>query len=157
MLLTINIGNSSIRFGLFNNNYKNLKCNLSWIINSKPYRSLDEYIFSFKKNYHKYGIISKSIQNIVIGSVVPILTNIVKQSLYEIHKIMPMIVDRYYYSPVKHYSYQLGTDLYANAIASYSLYKEKNYFSNIFWYCIKFNMYKSIWIYSMSYYSSWCK
>ncbi|WP_341651407.1 type III pantothenate kinase [Blattabacterium cuenoti] len=125
MLLIINIGNSSLRFGIFDNNY-NLKCNCSWIINSTPHRSLDEYIFIFKNIYHQYGIFSKFIQNIVIGSVVPSLTNIVKQSLYEIHKIKPIIVDRNSSSPIKHYSHQLGTDLYANAIAAYTLYKNKN-------------------------------
>jgi type III pantothenate kinase len=61
----------------------------------------------------------------VIGSVVPPLTNIVEQSLYEIHKIKPIIVDRYSASPIKHYSHQLGTDLYANAIAAYMLYNKK--------------------------------
>ncbi|WP_185850282.1 type III pantothenate kinase [Blattabacterium cuenoti] len=122
MLLTINIGNSSLRFGLFNNNY-NLKCNCSWIINSNPHRSLDEYILLFRNIYQQYGVISKLVKNIVIGSVVPPLTNIVEESLYEIHKIKPIIVDRYSYSPIKHYSHQLGTDLYANAIAAYTLYK----------------------------------
>ncbi|WP_185855964.1 type III pantothenate kinase [Blattabacterium cuenoti] len=125
MLLTINIGNSSLRFGLFNNNSYNLKCNHSWIINSNPHRSLDEYILLFRNIYQQYGILSKLIRKIVIGSVVPPLTNIVKQSLYEIHKIKPVIVDRYSASPIKHFSHQLGTDLYANAIASYTLYKNK--------------------------------
>ncbi|WP_185862047.1 type III pantothenate kinase [Blattabacterium cuenoti] len=123
MLLTINIGNYSIRFGLFNNNY-NLKCNYSWIINSNPHRSLDEYVLLFRNIYQQYGISSKLIHNIVIGSVVPSLTNIVEQSLYEIHEIKPIIVDRYSSSSIKHDSHQLGTDLYANAIAAYTLYNK---------------------------------
>ncbi|WP_185867050.1 type III pantothenate kinase [Blattabacterium cuenoti] len=125
MLLTINIGNSSLRFGLFDNN-SNLECNCSWIINTNPHRSLDEYVLLFKNIYQQYGILHKFIQNIVIGSVVPSLTNIVEQSLYEIHKIKPIIVDRNSASPIKHYSHQLGTDLYANAIAAYTLYNNRN-------------------------------
>ncbi|WP_185857225.1 type III pantothenate kinase [Blattabacterium cuenoti] len=125
MLLTINIGNSSLRFGLFDNNY-NLECNYSWIINSNPHRSLDEYILLFRSIYQQYGILSEFIQNIVIGSVVPPLTNIVEQSLYEIHKIKAIIVDRNSPSPIKHDSHQLGTDLYANAIAAYTLYKNNH-------------------------------
>ncbi|WP_185861012.1 type III pantothenate kinase [Blattabacterium cuenoti] len=121
MLLTINIGNSSIRFGLFDNN-SNLECNCSWIINSNPHKSLDEYILLFRNIYQQYGIIPKLIQNIIIGSVVPPLTNIVEQSLYEIHRIKPIVVDRNSASPIKHDSHQLGTDLYANAIAAYTLY-----------------------------------
>ncbi|WP_185852054.1 type III pantothenate kinase [Blattabacterium cuenoti] len=125
MLLTINIGNSSLRFGLFDNN-SNLECNCSWIINSNPHRSIDEYILLFKNIYQQYGILSKFIQNIVIGSVVPPLTNIVEQSLYEIHKIKPILVDRNSASPIKHYSHELGTDLYANAIAAYTLYNNNH-------------------------------
>ncbi|WP_185871553.1 type III pantothenate kinase [Blattabacterium cuenoti] len=125
MLLTINIGNSSLRFGLFDSSY-NLKCNCSWIINTNPHKSRDEYVLLFKNIYQQYDIFSKFIQNIVIGSVVPSLTNIVEQSLYEIHKIKPIIVDRNSNSPIKHYSHQLGTDLYANATAAYTLYNNKN-------------------------------
>ncbi|WP_185850898.1 type III pantothenate kinase [Blattabacterium cuenoti] len=126
MLLTVNIGNSSIRFGLFeNNNHHHLECDRSWIINTNPHRSLDEYIFLFKSIYHQNGILSQLIKNIVIGSVVPSLTNIVELSLYKIHKKKPIVVDRYSISPVKHFSHQLGTDLYANAIAAYTLYHKK--------------------------------
>ncbi|BBA17413.1 type III pantothenate kinase [Blattabacterium cuenoti] len=127
MLLIINIGNSNLHFGIFNSN-SDLKCNCSWNINTIPHKSIDEYVFIFRDIYRKYDIFSKfRIQNIIIGSVVPSLTNIIKQSLYEIHKIVPIIVDRKTASPIKHYSHQLGTDLYANAIAAYTLYKSKNY------------------------------
>ncbi|WP_185873219.1 type III pantothenate kinase [Blattabacterium cuenoti] len=122
MLLTINIGNSSIRFGLFKNN--NLKCNYSWITNSNPIKSLDEYTFLFKKMYKKNNIFLNKIKYIVIGSVVPPLTKRILQSLEEIHGFNPLIVDRNSISSVKHNSNQLGTDLYANAVASHEIYKQ---------------------------------
>ncbi len=41
--IVVNIGNTNIRFGLFNNE----GCSLSWVINTKPYRTKDELLFSF--------------------------------------------------------------------------------------------------------------
>ncbi|WP_185855430.1 type III pantothenate kinase [Blattabacterium cuenoti] len=129
MLLIINIGNSNIRFGIFIKKQFNFKCYCSWIINSKPYRQLNEYVHLFINIYNKHNIIFHEIKNIVIGSVVPELTGVIKYSLYIIHKIYPIIMDRYSVSPIKHHYNQLGTDLYANAIAGYTLYKKK--FKNI--------------------------
>ncbi len=126
MLLTVNIGNSNIRFGLFDNNINNMKCFKSWIIKSNLKKSLYKYIFLIKNTYIKHKISLQLIKNIVIGSVVPFLTNIFIKSLYKIHKIYPTIVNRYSISSVYHNSNQLGVDLYANAIAGYELYKEKN-------------------------------
>ncbi|XCI74986.1 MAG: type III pantothenate kinase [Flavobacteriales bacterium] len=122
MLLAINIGNSSLRFGIFEKD--TFECKNSWIINSKPHRTSDEYLVIFRNTYVQYHVVPESIQNIVIGSVVPPLTNIIKESLYKIHQINPEIVDRYTSSSVKHQSYQLGTDLYANAVAAHTLYKK---------------------------------
>ncbi|WP_185877806.1 type III pantothenate kinase [Blattabacterium cuenoti] len=123
MLLTVNIGNSNIRFGLFKKKFNNLKCNYSWIISSSYHRSLDEYTLLFMNIYKKNNILLKKIKYIVIGSVVPSLTRIIIQSLKKIYKIDPFIVNRYSTSSVKHYSHQLGTDLYANAVASNEIYK----------------------------------
>lgn len=124
MLLAVNIGNSSLRFGFFEKD--NTECKKSWIINSKPRRALDEYSMIFQNLYEQHQVALKSIQNIVIGSVVPSLTNIVKEALHKIHKIIPIIVDRYTPSSVKHQSHQLGTDLYANSVAAHILHKENS-------------------------------
>ncbi|XOD66976.1 MAG: type III pantothenate kinase [Flavobacteriales bacterium Tduv] len=122
MLLAVNIGNSSLRFGLFEK--EKAECKKSWIINSKPWRALDEYSMIFQNFYKQYKVAPESVQNIVIGSVVPPLTNIVREALYKIHQIVAIIVDRYTPSSVKHQSHQLGTDLYANAIAAHILHKK---------------------------------
>ncbi|WP_185882844.1 type III pantothenate kinase [Blattabacterium cuenoti] len=126
MLLTINIGNSSIRFGVFHNKNFDIKCYQSWYIQSNLNLSLDKYIIILKKLYEKNLFFSKKIRNIVIGSVVPNLTKIIDKSLYKIYQIKPIIVNQYSFSPVKHCSHQLGTDLYANAIAAYTLYGKKD-------------------------------
>ena len=122
MILVVNIGNSSLQFGVFEN--KNLKCQNSWIINSKTYRSSDEYSILIKNLYCHYGIAWRKIKTIIIGSIIPSLTDFISNSLTSIHHFIPSIVDRYSKSPVKHCSHQLGTDLYANAVAAYELYKK---------------------------------
>ncbi|WP_103326593.1 type III pantothenate kinase [Bacteroidetes bacterium endosymbiont of Geopemphigus sp.] len=122
MLLVVNIGNSSLRFGVFED--ESLECQNSWIINSKTSRSSDEYAILFESLYRRYGIDWKKIKAIVIGSVVPALTDFISNSLTSMHNFTPLVVNRYSESPVRHYSHQLGTDLYANAVAAYKLYNK---------------------------------
>lgn len=122
MILVINIGNSNLNFALFNNNVNFLY--KSWIIKTKPIYILDQYIFIINNIYKKHKINHKIIKKIILGSVVPFLTKIISDSLYKIHNIIPIILDIYIKSPVKHNSNELGIDLYANAIAAYILYRK---------------------------------
>ncbi len=121
MLLAVNIGNSSIRFGIF----KNDKHINSWVINSKVDRTEDEFFALFKGYYLKQEINEKELNHIVVGSVVPKHTNLVCRALRKIHKFDPFLVDRNTPSPINHKSNQLGTDLYANAVGAYELFKRK--------------------------------
>lgn len=122
MLLIVNIGNSNLNFALFKIN--NYECKKSWVISNNILRTFDEYFILLKSIYKQYNININNIINIIIGSVVPSITNIIKQVLYKIHKIIPIIIDRYTPSCIKHTSDQLGTDLYANAVAAHILYKK---------------------------------
>lgn len=122
MLLVVNIGNSSLRFGIFEG--ESLECQNSWVVNSKTSRSSDEYMILFESLYHRYGVAWKKIKAIVIGSVVPVLTDFISNSLTSIHHFTPLVVNRYSESPVRHHSYQLGTDLYANAVAAHEFHKK---------------------------------
>lgn len=121
MLLAINIGNSSIRFGIF----KQDECVSSWIIDSKATRTEDEFYTLFRTHYKNYRIKPDEISQIVVGSVVPKHTAVICQALKKIHKIKPFLVNRDTPSQVKHDSNQLGTDLYANAVAAYHLYQKQ--------------------------------
>lgn len=121
MLLAVNIGNTNIRFAVF----KSEEDIISWTINTKPYRTEDECYAKFKSMYHPFGLKKEDITKIVIGSVVPPLTAAVSNSLERIHKTTPQIVDRDTPSSVRHQSKQMGTDLYANAVAAQELYKGK--------------------------------
>ncbi len=121
MLLAVNIGNSSIRFGIF----KEEKCINSWIINSKADRTEDEFYALFKGYYLQYDIDEKDLRKIVVGSVVPKHTEPVCRALKKIHGFEPFLVSRDTPSAIKHESNQLGTDLYANAVGAYELFKRK--------------------------------
>lgn len=121
MLLVVNIGNTNIRFGVFKTN-ENI---ISWTFNSKPYLTEDEMYAKFNSMYEPFGFNKRDISEIVIGSVVPSLTPVVVNSLQRIHGFAPKVVDRTTPSSVTHTSKQMGTDLYANAIAAQELYTGK--------------------------------
>ncbi|MCA4775889.1 type III pantothenate kinase [Empedobacter falsenii] len=122
MLLAVNIGNTNLRFAVF----KSEKEIITWTINSKPYRTEYEFFAKFSNMYEPFGISKDDITDIVIGSVVPPLTTNVKIALQRIHKFKPMVVDRHTPSEIVHTSNQMGTDLYANAVAAhYQDYKGK--------------------------------
>ncbi|MDO5655024.1 MAG: type III pantothenate kinase [Flavobacteriaceae bacterium] len=121
MILAINIGNSNIRFGV-GENHTDLH---SWTLNTKPFRTADEFYFVFKNMYEQYQISQDKITGIVIGSVVPHQTSIISRALYDLHKIEPIIVDRTTKSRIIQHSSQMGTDLYANAVAAHELYEGK--------------------------------
>ncbi|MDO4763679.1 MAG: type III pantothenate kinase [Flavobacteriaceae bacterium] len=121
-VLVVNIGNTNIRFGVFEND----ECQTSWVINTKPYRTRDEFYSQFKLFYQTYEVKAGDFSKIIIGSVVPQLTMIIRSALHKIHQLEPVLVDRATPSGVKHTSSQMGTDIYANLVAAHHLYpKEK--------------------------------
>lgn len=121
MLLAVNIGNSNIRLGVFQPDGEII----SWIINTKPYPTEDEFSSKFSSMYGPFGFKKEDISGIVIGSVVPALTSSVSNSLEKIHQIKPVIVDRNSNSGIQHTSKQMGTDLFANAVAANEFYSGK--------------------------------
>ena len=121
MLLAVNIGNSNIRFGI----YQEEVCISSWTINTKPYRLEDEHYSTFKNIYTQYNVGVDKVSNIVIGSVVPSQTLPIKDALEKLHLCKAIVVDRNTPSVVSHHSKQMGTDLYANAVAAQIGYEGK--------------------------------
>ena len=119
--IVINIGNTNIRFGLFNND----NCDISWIINTKPYRTSDELQMQFMMMYQTHKIEAEKLDKIIVGSVVPQLTHDICRALEKIHRKKPIVVDRNTASGVKPKSKQMGTDIYANLVAAHHLYPER--------------------------------
>ena len=116
--IVINIGNTNIRFGLFDNE----NCMVSWVINTKPYRSQDELYIQFLNIYQAYKVDIESIEKVILGSVVPQLTYDISRAISRIHGKKPTIVDRNTPSEVQVKSKQMGTDIYANLVAAHHLY-----------------------------------
>ena len=119
--IVINIGNSNIRFGLFDDD----NCDISWVINTKPYRTTDELYAQMLMLYQSYKIEPLDIKKIIIGSVVPQLTKVMSAAIKKIHKITPIIVDRTTVSNVVAQSKQMGTDIYANLVAAHQMYPNR--------------------------------
>lgn len=119
--IVINIGNTNIRFGLFDND----NCDISWVINTKPYRTSDELFVQFLTLYQYYKIDIEKIDRIIIGSVVPQLTYDITRAIEKIHGKKPILVDRTSPSDVQPKSKQMGTDIYANLVAAHHLYPDR--------------------------------
>ena len=119
--IVINIGNTNIRFGLFNED----NCEISWIINTKPYRTSDELQMQFSMMYQTHKIEANTIDKIIIGSVVPQLTRDVSSAIRKIHGKNPVFVSRETTSEVEPKSKQMGTDIYANLVAAHHLYPDR--------------------------------
>ena len=119
--IVINIGNTNIRFGLFQND----NCEISWIINTKPYKTSDELFVQILTLYQYYQIDVDAINKVIIGSVVPQLTYDVARAVEKIHNKKPILVDRNTVSGVIPKSKQMGTDIYANLVAAHHLYPNR--------------------------------
>lgn len=119
--IVINVGNSNIRFGLFNDD----NCDISWVINTKPYRTADELYVQMIMLYQTYKIEPKEINKVIIGSVVPQLTKVMSAAIRKIHDLNPVIVDRNTPSGVQAKSKQMGTDIYANLVAAHNMYPDR--------------------------------
>ncbi|WP_407482417.1 type III pantothenate kinase [Elizabethkingia meningoseptica] len=119
--IVINIGNTNIRFGLFDGD----NCDISWVINTKPYRTSDELFIQILTLYQYYKIEVENIEKIIIGSVVPQLTYDISRAVNKIHNKRPILVDRNTPSGVQAKSKQMGTDIYANLVAAHNLYPGK--------------------------------
>lgn len=119
--IVINIGNTNVRFGFF----KEDSCELSWIINTKPYRTSDELQMQFSMMYLSHKIDAATIDKVIIGSVVPQLTRDVSSAIRKIHGKTPVLVSRETLSEVTPKSKQMGTDIYANLVGAHHLYPKR--------------------------------
>lgn len=116
--IVINIGNSNIRFGFF----EDAQCKHSWVINTKPYKTSDEFFVQFLALHQAYPVDFDEVEKIIVGSVVPQQTYHVIRAIEKIHHKEPILVDRNTPSAVKAKSKQMGTDIYANLVAAHELY-----------------------------------
>jgi len=109
MLLTIDIGNTSIAFGVF----QGKKLRSAWKISTRN-------IF-----LKKAARLPKDIDAVIISSVVPKATPVIKKQLVKKYKIFPLILGENIRAPIKNLynnPKQVGQDRLVDAVAAKELY-----------------------------------
>lgn len=121
MLLVIDVGNSNIVFGLYED--KDLIYN--WRISTDKEKTSDEYGLTFKQIFSYYDIDSKKIDDIIISSVVPNLMHTLPNMSRRYFNIEPIVIGpgvktgmNILYDNPK----EVGADRIVNGVAAYEKY-----------------------------------
>ncbi len=121
MKLVVDIGNSNIVFGIFDNKWKHV-----WRFETKKEESALYYNLKLNELLWEAGIDAKDIEFKVLSSVVPKLKNVLIEVLEKLNSKPLVVLDRNIYDKldidIKN-PLEMGTDLVANAIAAHKLYK----------------------------------
>lgn len=121
MLLVIDIGNTNLTLGVFNNN----ELLYSWRLSTEITRTDDEYGI-FIKNLLTEQNIQNKVTNAVISSVVVQLTEKIQTALKKYIGIESLVITHKLKTNIilnTHEPQQIGADRIANACAAASLYK----------------------------------
>ena len=121
MLLAIDVGNTNIVFGLYDD--KNVID--YWRINSDHHKTADEYGLLFIEAIKSANALIKDIDAVIIASVVPLLSTTIRKMVERYFKVTPMFVDensrtgiRICYKNPK----EVGADRIVNSVAAYTIY-----------------------------------
>jgi type III pantothenate kinase len=118
LILGIDIGNTNVEFGFINNKITSFK------IHSNQDKSPDQWIFDIL-SIHSLTLIEKeSIEDIVISSVVPLLTEKIKQAAFKFYGKIPKIIGEDLKYPIKiNYDNpeEVGADRIVNSVAALKL------------------------------------
>ncbi|MDZ4714045.1 MAG: type III pantothenate kinase [Cytophagales bacterium] len=117
MLLVFDIGNSDITMGLWNKAAWRV-----WRIPSRPDQPELYYGIKVRDHFLETGIPVETVHTLVISSVVPSLTEKIRNVVRSLFKREPVMVGPGVYDklPVEVLNpYEIGSDLVANAIAAY--------------------------------------
>lgn len=123
MLLAIDVGNTNISFGV----YENEKYVVTFRINTHPVRTADEYYALLCSLFESRHIDISRIDGVILASVVPVTHEALIRLSRKHFKCEPIILSSKLdlgfsikYKPAS----AVGADRLANAIAAHSLYKE---------------------------------
>lgn len=117
MILTVDIGNTSITLGGFENNMLQFVCR----INSDRNLNITTCYEQIKHQLKKYQDSFENLKDSIIASVVPVLTPIVFEALKQITNKTPFLIEDFSCLPLKIREYDtsnLGTDRIINCIAA---------------------------------------
>jgi len=119
MLLAVDIGNSNIAFGVYDQSWIR-----HWRLSTVANKTSDEYAIQFRSLLAEEGISLKAIQQVVMSSVVPPLTFVFKKMLSQLTQQEPLVISTFLQSGLSIATdnpQELGSDLLANAVAGYHL------------------------------------
>jgi type III pantothenate kinase len=122
MLLAVDIGNTNIVCGIF----ENRTLTGHWRLATDPSRTADEYGLLFLGLLHTADIAPSQITAAILSSVVPSLTKVVEQMIETYFHRLPLVVSAdvdtglrvTYPNPA-----EIGSDRLVNAAAAYALYR----------------------------------
>ena len=123
MLLAVDIGNSNIVLGI----YQNTEWTHLWRIPTEIEQTAKHYNKEIKAHFKNANLDSKQLETLVLSSVVPPLTEIIRQILEEISTQSVILVGAETYDFLTltiDNPKEIGTDLVANAVAAYTIYQQ---------------------------------
>lgn len=121
MLLTINVGNINIVFGV----YKNKKLLSHWRINTNNSKTADETGIFIISLFEHNNINYKDVKDVIISSVVPDIMYSLKRSINKYFHINPMIIEPGIKTGINIKTddpREVGADLLVNSVAAKKLY-----------------------------------
>jgi len=118
MLLTVDVGNTNIVAGIWNQS----KLEHKWRIHTVAKKTEDEYAGIFRSLFQDASIQPEALRTVVVSSVVPSLTDAMVAMLRRISACEPILVgpDLYPKLPITVVNpYEVGADLVADAMAAW--------------------------------------
>lgn len=122
MLLVVDIGNTNITLGVFDNDERKMIARMATLVN----KTADQYAIELIQILNIYDVSKEDIDGCIVSSVVPVVTNAIKKALSLIKVKKTLFVgpgvktglDIKIDNPA-----QLGADLVVGAVAAIKLYK----------------------------------
>ena len=123
MLLAVDIGNSNLVFGLYEQN----EWKYHWRLQTIVEKSAPEYEINLRNYFLEQNLSLSEVNGIIISSVVPVLTPVIRDMLWYLFGkepivLNPDVIKSLPLGVVK--PHEIGSDLVANAMAAYDLFKE---------------------------------
>lgn len=123
MTLAIDIGNTDITLGL----YQNDEWSHIWRLSSAISNPELYYGIKLREHFFEAGIKTESVKQLVISSVVPGLTDRIVNVVTTLFEKPPVLLGpgMYHHLPIKILNpYEIGSDLVSNALAAHILFKQ---------------------------------
>lgn len=123
MLLAVDIGNSNIVFGI----YQQGSWNHIWRLATSIEKTSSAYAMDISSFFLENDLERTYVERVIISSVVPDVTSCIFTMLTELFRPKPLLIDSEIYPKLQlniEHPHEIGTDLVANAIAAYDQFQD---------------------------------